>query len=100
VFRERIATNWWSESSVLPTRTSAVMSSWENSVSQGQQALSRLLTVKEAAEFANCCEETVRRAYIANQLAIIPFGGRGIRIHPEDLRDWVANGMPTCSSVN
>lgn len=55
----------------------------------------KLLTVKEAAEKVGCHEETIRRAYQADQLAVQPFGSRGIRLHLADLMDWMARGMPT-----
>lgn len=61
----------------------------------GQGVPERLLTVKQAAELAGCCEETVRRAYWTNQLRVQPFGSRSIRIHPADLRAWMASGMRT-----
>jgi excisionase family DNA binding protein len=53
------------------------------------------LTVKEAAEYADVCELTIRRAYRANQLKVQPVGERGIRIHMKDLLDWMARGGKT-----
>ena len=53
------------------------------------------LPVHEAARLAGVHEETVRRAYRTRQLSAQRVGVRSIRIHPRDLRDWMADGMPT-----
>ena len=53
------------------------------------------IQVQEAARLAGVHEETIRRAYRNNQLPAQRVGVRGIRIHPTELKDWVANGMPT-----
>jgi excisionase family DNA binding protein len=58
-------------------------------------APSRLLTVKEAAQRASVCEETIRRAYHANHLRRRPFGGRAVRIDSDDLQDWLDRGGKT-----
>ena len=36
--------------------------------------LEQFLTVAEAAECVGCCEETIRRAYLARQLDVLRFG--------------------------
>ena len=53
------------------------------------------LHVRAAASRAGVHEETLRRAYRNNQLAAQRVGVRGIRIHPVELKDWMADGMPT-----
>ena len=53
------------------------------------------LQVREAARLAGVHEETLRRAYRTRQLSAQRVGVRSIRIHPRDLRDWMADGMPT-----
>jgi excisionase family DNA binding protein len=53
------------------------------------------LQVREAAHLAGVHEETVRRAYRTRQLSAQRVGVRSIRIHPLDLRNWMAEGMPT-----
>ena len=53
------------------------------------------LHVHEAARLAGVHEETVRRAYRTRQLSAQRVGVRSIRIHPRDLRNWMAEGMPT-----
>jgi len=61
----------------------------------GGSVLVGFVTVRQAAQLASVHEETVRRAYRANLLAAQRVGTRGIRIHPSDLRAWMAAGMPT-----
>ena len=58
-----------------------------------------LMTVREAAQLASVHEETVRRAYRANLLAVQRLGTRSIRIHPSDLSDWMGAGMPCLGRV-
>lgn len=53
------------------------------------------IEVQEAARLAGVHEETIRRAYRNNQLPAQRVGGRGIRVHPIDLKDWMADGTPT-----
>ncbi len=56
---------------------------------------SRLLTVKEAAQRASVCEETIRRAYHAGQLRRRPLGCRAVRIDSDELQDWLDRGGKT-----
>ena len=53
------------------------------------------IPIQEAARRAGVHEETVRRAYRNNQLPAQRVGLRGIRVHPIDLKEWMAEGMPT-----
>ena len=53
------------------------------------------ILVQEAARRAGVHEETIRRAYRHNCLPAQRMGVRGIRIHPTELKDWMADGMPT-----
>ena len=53
------------------------------------------LTVKEAARVVNCCEETIRRAYLTNQLKVERIGRRSVRIRVSDIQQWLARGGPT-----
>lgn len=53
------------------------------------------LTVKEAARAVNCCEETLRRAYLTNQLKVERIGHRSVRIPVSELQNWLARGGPT-----
>lgn len=53
------------------------------------------LTVKKAAEAVNCCQETIRRAYLSNQLKVERIGRRSVRIPVSELEEWLAKGGPT-----
>ena len=53
------------------------------------------LTVKEAAQTCRCCEETIRRAYLTNQLRVERIGRRSVRIRVSDLQHWLSRGGPT-----
>jgi hypothetical protein len=55
----------------------------------------RLMTAFDVAEFVDCHEETVRRAYLRGLLASQRFGVRGQRFHPRDVHDWIQRGAPT-----
>jgi excisionase family DNA binding protein len=54
-----------------------------------------LLTVAEAAKYIGCCEETIRRAYLARQLNVLRFGVRRVRIRPSALDGWLERGGKT-----
>jgi excisionase family DNA binding protein len=58
----------------------------------------RLMTAFEVAEFVDCHEETVRRAYLRGLLTSQRFGVRGRRFHPVDVMDWIRRGAPTRTS--
>jgi excisionase family DNA binding protein len=55
----------------------------------------QLLTVAEAAQCVGCCEETIRRAYLARQLDVLRFGARRVRIRPAALTAWLERGGKT-----
>lgn len=55
----------------------------------------QLLTVAEAAQCVGCCEETIRRAYLARQLDVLRFGARRVRIRPSALTAWLERGGKT-----
>ncbi len=50
--------------------------------------LVQLLTVAKTAENLNVCEKSVYRLIDARKLRAIRCG-RGLRIHPDDLRDYI-----------
>ncbi len=58
----------------------------------------RLLSVSEAAECVGCCEETVRRAYLAGQLDVLRFGARRVRIRRSALFAWLERGGKTTAA--
>jgi excisionase family DNA binding protein len=53
------------------------------------------MTVKEAARYARCHTETIRRAYWARQLRRTSFGVRSVRIRLSDLVAWLEGGAKT-----
>src|SRR3954465_4204427 len=55
----------------------------------------QLLTVTAAAECVGCCEETIRRAYLARQLDVLRYGARRVRIRPAALIAWLERGGKT-----
>jgi excisionase family DNA binding protein len=55
----------------------------------------RLLTAAEVAHLIGCHEETVRRAYLCDQLRCQRFGVRSWRFHLADVEDWLRRGAPT-----
>jgi excisionase family DNA binding protein len=57
-----------------------------------------LLTVAEAAHCVGCCEETIRRAYLARQLDVLRFGARRVRIRPGALTAWLERGGKTTAA--
>ena len=58
----------------------------------------QLLTVSAAAECIGCCEETIRRAYLARQLEVLRFGARRVRIRPAALFAWLERGGKTTAA--
>jgi excisionase family DNA binding protein len=58
----------------------------------------QLLTVAEAAEYVGCCQETIRRAYLARQLDVLRFGARRVRIRPSALVAWLERGGKTTAA--
>lgn len=57
-----------------------------------------LLTVSAAAECVGCCEETIRRAYLARQLDVLRFGAGRVRIRPSALFAWLERGGKTTAA--
>jgi excisionase family DNA binding protein len=53
------------------------------------------MNAKQAAAYAGCHEETIRRGYLSGHLKATPFGTRGRRIHLSDLEGWMRNGART-----
>jgi excisionase family DNA binding protein len=53
------------------------------------------MNVKQAASYARCHEETIRRGYLAGFLKATRFGQRGRRIHVADLECWMRDGART-----
>ena len=58
----------------------------------------QLLTVSAAAECVGCCEETIRRAYLARRLDVLRFGARRVRIRPSALVAWLERGGKTTAA--
>jgi excisionase family DNA binding protein len=63
-----------------------------------KETLREVLTVREAAAYAGCHEETIRRAYSSGQLRVQRFGERGWRVRRHDLDDWLDRGARTRSA--
>jgi excisionase family DNA binding protein len=58
----------------------------------------QLLTVSAAAECVGCCEETIRRAYLARQLDVLRYGSRRVRIRRSALFAWLERGGKTTAA--
>jgi excisionase family DNA binding protein len=58
----------------------------------------QLLTVAEAAQCVGCCEETIRRAYLARQLDVLRVGTRRVRIRPSAVVAWLERGGKTTAA--
>jgi excisionase family DNA binding protein len=58
----------------------------------------QLLTVKDAAACVGCCEETIRRAYLARQLDVLRFGTKRVRIRSSALFAWLDRGGKTTAA--
>ena len=63
-----------------------------------RSGVEQLLTVAEAAHYVGCCEETIRRAYLARQLDVLRFGARRVRIRPSALVAWLERGGKTTTA--
>ena len=64
----------------------------------GRHTSECLITVKEAAIQIGCCEETIRRAYLAKRLRVEHIGMRAIRVRPSDLQAWLMRGGKTTAA--
>jgi len=58
----------------------------------------QLLTVSDAAACVGCCEETIRRAYLARQLDVLRFGTKRVRIRSSALFAWLDRGGETTAA--
>ena len=80
--------------------TSGSESAWPNTgrARMARVLPERLLTVSAAAECVGCCEETIRRAYLARQLDVLRYGARRVRIRPSALFAWLERGGKTTAA--
>jgi excisionase family DNA binding protein len=76
------------------TRSGSRMSRLRMSAARVEQ----FLTVADAAQWVGCCEETIRRAYLARQLDVLRFGTRRVRIRPSALVAWLERGGKTTAA--
>ena len=58
----------------------------------------QLLTVTDAAACVGCCEETIRRAYLARRLDVLRFGTKRVRIRSAALFAWLDDGGKTTAA--
>ena len=58
----------------------------------------QLLTVTDAAACVGCCEETIRRAYLARRLDVLRFGTKRVRIRSAALFAWLDSGGKTTAA--
>ncbi len=58
----------------------------------------QLLTVSDVAACVGCCEETIRRAYLARQLDVLRFGTKRVRIRSSALFAWLDRGGKTTAA--
>jgi excisionase family DNA binding protein len=79
-------------------RVDEVAASRVNRLRRSGTHVEQFLTVAEAAECVGCCEETIRRAYLARQLDVLRFGGRRVRIRPSALIAWLERGGKTTAA--
>lgn len=69
-----------------------------NRLRRSATRVEQLLTVTEAAQCVGCCEETIRRAYLARQLDVLRFGARRVRIRSAALIAWLERGGKTTAA--
>lgn len=69
-----------------------------NRLRRSAARVEQFLTVAEAAQCVGCCEETIRRAYLARQLHVLRFGARRVRIRPAALIAWLERGGKTTAA--
>jgi excisionase family DNA binding protein len=79
-------------------RVDELAASRVNRLRRSGTRVEQLLTVAEAAECVGCCEETIRRAYLARQLDVLRFGARRVRIRPSALVAWLERGGKTTAA--
>ena len=83
---------------VVQRRVDEPAASRVNRLRRSGARLEQFLTVAEAAECVGCCEETIRRAYLARQLDVLRFGARRVRIRPSALVAWLERGGKTTAA--
>jgi excisionase family DNA binding protein len=83
---------------VVQRRVDEPAASRVNRLRRSGVRLEQFLTVAEAAECVGCCEETIRRAYLARQLHVLRFGARRVRIRPSALVAWLERGGKTAAA--
>lgn len=83
---------------VIERRTDDPGVSHANRLRRSVTRVEQLLTVTEAAQCVGCCEETIRRAYLARQLNVLRFGARRVRIRPSALTAWLERGGKTTAA--
>jgi excisionase family DNA binding protein len=85
-------------STVVQRRADDPAASHENRLRRSGSRVEQFLTVAEAAQSVGCCEETIRRAYLARQLDVLRFGARRVRIRPSALVAWLERGGKTTAA--
>ena len=85
-------------STVVQRRADDSAASHENRLRRSGSRVEQFLTVAEAAQSVGCCEETIRRAYLARQLQVLRFGARRVRIRPAALVAWLERGGKTTAA--
>jgi excisionase family DNA binding protein len=83
---------------VVQRRVDDPAASRVNRLRRSGTRVEQFLTVAEAAECVGCCEETIRRAYLARQLDVLRFGARRVRIRPSALVAWLERGGKTTAA--
>jgi len=83
---------------VVQRRIDDPAASHENRLRGSGSRVEQFLTVAEAAQSVGCCEETIRRAYLARQLQVLRFGARRVRIRPAALVAWLERGGKTTAA--
>ena len=85
-------------STVVQRRADDPAASYENRLRRSGGRVEQFLTVAEAAQSVGCCEETIRRAYLARQLQVLRFGARRVWIRPAALIAWLERGGKTTAA--
>jgi excisionase family DNA binding protein len=85
-------------SAVVQRRSDDPAASHVNRLRRSGTRVEQFLTVAEAAQSVGCCEETIRRAYLARQLDVLRFGARRVRIRPAALIAWLERGGKTTAA--
>jgi len=86
------------EGGIGQRRVDEPAASYVNRLRRSGTRVEQLLTVADAAQCVGCCEETIRRAYLARQLQVLRFGARRVRIRPAALIAWLERGGKTTAA--